>query len=382
MSKRKCGILIVLVILITMLATFIGATAFYTGQLGLPTHNYSKLDQAYAILQSKYYKDFTEETAMEGAVKGLVDSLGDPYTSYMNKKEWDDFNTMMTGSYSGIGVTITADAEDNTIVVVSPFKNSPAAQAGIVTGDKIIKVEGEDVFGDTMDAAVAKMKGEPGTSVNITVLKKDSGEAQDLTVMRDDIQMETVYSEMQEEFGYIQISMFDINTGFEFEEHLNDVIAKGAKGLIIDLRQNGGGVTSASEYVADCLLDKGLTIYYTRNKAGEEEYFKTKTDGVDLPVVVLVDEGTASASEILSAAIQDHKRGVLVGKKTFGKGLVQQPFTLHDGSVIKVTIESYFTPNGTDINTKGIQPDYEVELTQDGQTDDQLQKAIELLKQK
>ena len=380
MSKKKLIAIISLTALVTFFITFLVTAAVCVSVfLKSDADKYKKLDKIKSLIDKYYYEEYDESKLVEGAAKGMVDSLGDPYSTYMDKDEWDDFKVMLSGSYSGLGITVAPNEEDNTIIVISAFDGSPAKEAGITTGDKIIEVFGETVTGDKLDDAVAKMKGEPGTEVEISVLKADSGEIEELTLKRQNITMNSVSSRMEGNLGYIQISMFDVNTGKEFKEHLDSVVKSGAKGLIIDLRQNGGGITTACEQVADALLDKNKVIYYTQNKKGEEVYHKTKKDGIDLPMVVLIDEGTASASEILSAALRDNGKAVLVGKKSFGKGLVQQTVELGDGSMLKVTVERYFTPGGTDINKKGIEPDYDVELTEDGTTDKQLEKAKEIL---
>lgn len=381
MSKKRFIYIISAVVLITFVVTFLLTTAlcigiFYNGNSG----EYKKLDRLQSLIEKYYYEDYDNSKLIEGAAKGMVDALGDPYTTYMDKESWDEFKVYLSGSYSGLGITVSPNADDNTIVVISAFDNSPAKEAGITTGDKIVKVFDETVTGDRLDEAVAKMKGEPGTEVKISVLKADSDEIQELTLKRQNIVMNSVFSHMEGDIGYIQISFFDINTGEEFEENLKSVIDNGAKGLIIDLRQNGGGITTSCEQVADMLLDKDKVIYYTRDKKGNEKYHKTSKNGIELPITVLIDEGTASASEILSAALRDNNRAVLIGKKTFGKGLVQQTVNVGDGSMLKVTVERYFTPSGIDINQKGIEPDYEVELGEDNKTDTQLQKAIEILK--
>lgn len=378
--KRRIALFTVSIVLTAVISNIL-TTAFYTGNFFIKPRKYQKLDEAYSILESKYYEDINDREVKDGAVKGMVEALNDPYTTYMSKSEWNDFNEMIQGSYSGLGITITADTKDDTILIVSPFDGSPAERAGLTTGDKILKVEGEAVTGSNLDAATAKMKGEPGTDVTITVLKADSGKAEDITLTREDIKIDTVYYEMDEDIAYMRISMFDVSTGEDFAKNLAEAIDKGAKSIILDLRQNGGGITIAAEKTADCLLPAGSEIYYTKNKQGKEVHYKTKNGGVDLPLVVLVDEGTASAAEILSSSIQENKRGVLVGKKTFGKGLVQQTFPLSDGSILKVTVERYFTALGNDINKKGITPDYDVELPKDSEIDLQYEKAKEILKE-
>ena len=216
----------------------------------------------------------------------------------------------------------------------------------------------------------------------MTVLKKETGKEVDLTITRKSIQIDSVDSRVLEEnIGYIAISQFAVETGLEFTRHFDELVEKGIKGLIIDVRDNGGGVTTSLEAVADSLLPKGDMIYYTSDKNGKKNYIKSKIDGItDIPLVVLCNGNSASASEILVGAVKDNKRGTIVGEKTYGKGVVQTLLEMTDNTAIKVTIEKYFTPAGNDIHQKGIEPDVEVKLTDTDTTDVQLEKAIELLK--
>jgi len=296
----------------------------------------------------------------------------------MDQEEYKKFEQYINGSYAGIGAVVLWDTEMKAVIIARPFEDSPAQKAGLVKGDKIIKIDGQDLSDTDLDGAVARMKGEKGTNVVLTVIKIQTGETIDVNVIRDEIKIPSVDSEIREgEIGYIAISMFDIRTGDEFNEHLQKVLDNGAKGIILDLRDNGGGIVGSVTAVANQLLERGQMIFYTQDKQGNRQEHKSYGEGIDIPIVVLVNENTASASELLAGALRDNKGSVLVGKKTFGKGVVQMAYPLSDGSVIKLTIQKYFTPSGFDINNVGITPDYEVELVSDA--DEQYQKAVEVI---
>lgn len=363
---------VVISCIITSLVTFILTTVHYSDSI-------AKLKIVESFIEDKYYKDYDKDNAMENAVKGYVSSLGDPYTQYFTASEYEKFYSEVTGEFCGIGVMLTNDTENNAILIIDVFEKSPAEKAGLQEGDIITKVEGVSYDGEQLNEATDKMKGEEGTEVNITVLKKDKGNEIDLKIIRQNIVAETVDSEViDENIGYIHISQFGTNTASEFVTHLDTLMSKNIKGLIVDVRDNPGGSTETLEAIASCVLPKGAVIYYTADKNDNKQYFKSEMDGEDVPLVVLANENSASASEIFVGAVKDNKRGVVVGTKTFGKGLVQEIVPLRDGSAIKITIEKYYTPNGNYIHGKGIEPDYVVEL--EGESDTQLEKALEILK--
>lgn len=370
---------IAITVIITATLSLMTASAFYNGKLFLKPGGDARLNSVISVLDEYYYEDYDEKKAFDAALKGYVDSLGDPYTVYMTEKELADFNDLINSSYCGIGVTVQNNTEDNTLLIVGVFDNSPAANAGIEAGDIITKVGGVAYKGEQLQEATNNIQGEEGTDVCITILKKSTGKEVDLNITRKSITVDSVASEvLQGSIGYIAISQFATNTVLEFTEQLEGLMKKNISGLIIDVRDNGGGITTAVEAVADCILPKGDVIYYTADKHDNKKYVKSKIDGIDIPVVVLANENSASASEILVAAVKDNKRGVIVGKKTYGKGVVQQLITLTDNTAVKVTVEKYFTPKGNYIHEKGIEPDYVVEL--DGTVDTQLEKALEILK--
>lgn len=354
-------------------------------------NNENKVAYLKQYINENYLNEVTEEEMINGQLKGLFESLDDPYSVYMTKNEFDDFMDQTEGSYGGIGVIVTP-GDDNLITVVSPIEDTPGEKAGIKPGDKIIKVNNQEFFAENMDEAVDVMKGEPGTDVDLTLLREVEGEEPEelnVTLTREEIRLISVKSEMIEgNIGYIRIIQFDELVYDDFKKHLNELKDQGMESLVIDLRNNPGGLLQQTADIADLLIGES-TIVYTETKNGEKEYYKSDESKLGLPITVLVNEGSASASEILSGALKDTKTGTIIGTTTFGKGIVQRIQQLGDGSGFKITVSEYFTPNGTNIHGKGIKPDIEIELPEDVQggldnidKDIQLQKAIEILKEK
>lgn len=350
---------------------------------------YEKMKPIHDIIQDDYYEKIDNSKMVEGAIKGMVSGLDDPYTVFMNKKEFDELKTSTQGSFTGVGIYI--GDKDGKIVVVAPIEDSPAEKAGIKSGDIITKVNDQEVSAKESDKAVSMMKGKAGTKVKITIYREGAGE-KDIEVVREKIVFKTVKSEMlPDNIAYIRITTFDENTSKAFISALDDMKSKGMKGLILDLRDNPGGLLDECKVVADKLIGKG-TIVYTLDKDGKKEVLESDEDKIDVPLVILTNGGTASASEIVSGAVRDHKAGTLIGTTTFGKGLVQTVIPLIDGTGIKVTTARYYTPSGECIQKKGIKPDIEVplpdnlkdkpivELNRD--EDVQLKKAIEVIKTK
>lgn len=374
--------LVFITAIITAAVTFLATSAYYAYVLksrsGVAFSGSEKIIETLNIIDKNFYYDIDKKKVVEKAVDSIMESLQEPYTTYMDQEEYKKFEQYINGSYAGIGAVVLWDTEMKAVIIARPFEDSPAQKAGLVKGDKIIKIDGQDLSDTDLDGAVARMKGEKGTNVVLTVIKIQTGETIDVNVIRDEIKIPSVDSEIREgEIGYIAISMFDIRTGDEFNEHLQKVLDNGAKGIILDLRDNGGGIVGSVTAVANQLLERGQMIFYTQDKQGNRQEHKSYGEGIDIPIVVLVNENTASASELLAGALRDNKCSVLVGKKTFGKGVVQMAYPLSDGSVIKLTIQKYFTPSGFDINNVGITPDYEVELVSDA--DEQYQKAVEVI---
>jgi len=370
---------IAIAVIVTASLSLMTASAYYNGKLFIKPGGDARLNSIIGVLDEYYYEDYDKNKAYDAAIKGYVESIGDPYTEYMTKAEFEDFQDYINSSYCGIGVTVQNNVEDNTLLIVGVFEDAPAKEAGIEVGDIITKVKGVEYKGEQLEEATENIQGEEGTTVEITILKKSTGKEVDLEITRRSITVDSVASEIIDgTIGYVAISQFGTNTALEFTEQVDQMMKKGITGLIIDVRDNGGGITTAVEAVAGCVLKKGDVIYYTADKHGKKNYVESKIDGIDLPVVVIANENSASASEILVGAVKDNNRGKIVGKKTYGKGVVQQLLPLTDGSAVKVTVEKYFTPNGDFIHEKGIEPDYVVEL--DDVTDTQLEKAVEILK--
>ena len=350
------------------------------------------LESFKTMLEQKYIGEIDEEAMIEGAIKGYVEGLGDPYTEYLTKDEMADFMEETNSEYVGIGVYLTTNKSDNTILVVGVMKGSPALEVGMQAGDIIEKVNDVIYTGDTMDDAIKIMKGEEGTDVKVTIIR--DGKEIDLNITRRKITVEHVASQMlNDNIAYIQVDSFDSGVAESFKSQITELKNGGAKGIIIDLRSNGGGIVDEATGIADLFLEKNETILITKAKEAAEEITKSKNDPIikDIPVVVLVNEGTASASEILAGALKDkYPNTTIVGKTTYGKGVIQTLYNLSDGSGIKITTEEYYTPNHNKINKEGIKPDVEVNLTKDAEgyyetgvdKDAQILKAIEILRSK
>lgn len=395
----------VALLLITNIITFsisnIVALTF-NDRVVIPKNKYDELMEIYkdygkvmAIKQyidTSYLREVDDKKLLDGQLKGMVQALEDPYSVYMTEDEFTSFTEETAGVYGGIGVVVTP-GEDNLITVVSPIEGTPGERAGLKTGDKIIKVNGIEYSAEKMDEAVAVMKGEPNTKVNITIMRPNKNndlEEIELEITREIIRLITVKSEvLDKNIGYLKITSFDEITYEDFMKELKSLEKSKVEGIIIDLRNNPGGLLNICADIADELLGEG-DIVYTQTKNGEREYLKSDKNKIDLPLVVLVNEGSASASEILAGAIKDHNRGELIGTTTFGKGVVQRIRDLGDGTGLKLTVSEYFTPNGINIHGIGITPDIVVELDEDAEgigpefleQDNQLQKAIEVIKAK
>lgn len=323
---------------------------------------YKKFNQIKGVIEQDYIEQPKLETLLNGAIKGMVASLEDPYSYYLTADEYKDFLIDVQGTYAGVGLSVTVSKDDNQITVMDAFKGSPAAEAGIIVGDKIIGIDGEDVDGTMLDAAVNKMRGEPDTEVKVTILRK--GEVKDLPIIRANINLPDMeYKMLDNKIGYIWLYRFDQNSSVNFINAIKDLQTQNMKGLVLDLRNNPGGLLDECMAISDVLLPKGLVLY-SEDKNGNREDYPSTADYLNIPLTVLVNEYSASASEVLSGAVQDHGVGVIIGKTTFGKGLVQTirgPFK--EGDVVKLTTSKYFTPKGRDINHIGVVPDIEVNVS-------------------
>ncbi|HQO72984.1 MAG TPA: S41 family peptidase, partial [Sedimentibacter sp.] len=401
-SKRKYILTIVAVVLVTAFLTLtlgnvllveIGQKVFLSkdeySQLKKISEKYAKQESIMKIAQNEFLYEADEEVMLEGALQGTLKALGDPYTQFLTKEEFESLMQDTEGSYEGIGVYITA-GDDNKIIIVSPIEDTPAEKAGLRTGDKITRINGIEYTADQIDAAVKVMKGEPGTSVTLTIQRAASDGTQDISdivINREKIRIKTVKPAMLgDDIGYIRVTTFDMQTAKDFKAAYSTLKNRGLKGLVIDLRFNPGGMISTTVEIADMFMGEGI-VTYTKTKAGEIEYFKSDDKMEDIPIVILINEGSASASEIMAGAMKDTNRAVLIGQKTFGKGIVQKVQRFgNDGEGIKMTISEYFTPAGINIHGVGIEPDIEIQLPEDAEgygydfyeTDTQLQKAVEV----
>ena len=403
MIKIKKATLIVLLIL----AVLCGFAGFYTlqmtglaGRVGLGgghmlsdaqyreyrhlSETFGKADELRDYILNNYYVEVDPEDVDTGMLKGLFEGLGDVYSYYMTPSEYEQLMISLTGVYSGVGVTISA-GDSGYVEVVTPTKGSPAEAAGLRKGDLILAVDGTEYAGSDLDTCAAAIRGPENTDVTLTVRRGE--EIFDVTITRKTIITQTVeYKMLEDGVGYIAISGFEENTATDFKEALQAIQNGGATSFVLDLRDNGGGLVDAAVSIADELLDQGV-VAYTEDHNGNKSYYRTRNGRTALPYVVLVNEGSASSSEILSAGIKDNNGAPLVGVTTYGKGIIQTVEQLTDGSGIKMTILQYYSPNGSVIHKQGIEPDYVVELTEDCYdeagnlvNDLQLQKALELLK--
>ena len=341
-----------------------------------------------SIIDKYYLKDVDEQKAIDGAIQGYIEALGDEYTEYIPADEMEEYTQDIMGNFVGIGIYMIENTEDNTIEVLSPIKDSPAEKAGILSGDIIVGVDGVKYTGDEMDTAANKIKGEEGTTVKIEIKRGEENLTFDIE--RAKVITNPVLSEkLENNIGYLQITSFDEGTAEDFKNKFNNLKEQGITSLIIDLRNNGGGIVEEALEIIDYIVPKGKEILITVDKDQKEEIEKSKEDVlIDMPIVVLVNEYSASASEIVAGALKDLNEATLVGKTTYGKGVIQQLLSLSNGAGLKVTVEEYYTPNRTKIDGVGIKPNEEVNLPETvtsplivtREQDTQLQKAIEILK--
>ncbi len=338
------------------------------------------LKEVEQLVKEKYVKPVNDEKKLiYGAIKGMLSTLNDPYTRFIPPKAFKSMKEGLGGKFYGLGIYITQD-EDKFIKIISPILGTPASKAGLLPGDKIIAINGKDVRKMTLDEAVSKLKGPKGTTVEITILRKGKRKPFDVVVTRDEIKIKYVgwkYIGKNKEIGYLKITQFVETVPEDVEKALNEFEANKVKGIILDLRGNPGGLLVAAIELARKFIPSGV-IVSTKDRFGKKtSYYSFYKTHPIIPMVVLVDSGSASASEILSGALKDHKRAILVGTKTFGKGCVQTLMNLSDGSAIALTTAWYYTPNGVCIHGKGIEPDIHVELPNEILTDD---KALEDLR--
>lgn len=337
---------------------------------------YGKLEQLYQVIDESYYKPIPDEDLMLGIYRGLFAGIGDKYSTYMTAEEYESAMVNSSSEFEGVGITFSYDMDDN-LIVLNTIEDSPAEAAGIRAGDILQKIDGVHYDGAQLSTAASALRGKAGTSVKVNVLR--DGEAKDIVLVRATIVKQTVSSKiLPDNIGYIKITTFESATAEVFEKELRSMEMKGVKGLIIDLRNNGGGLVDQGLKIADMLLPEGV-ITYLEDKNGNRKYENSDAMTTKLPYVIIVNGGTASTSEILGAAVKDSGEGSLVGTKTYGKGIVQSVLKLRDGDAVKLTTMQYFSPKGAVIHEKGIEPNYVVNQIEGDPRDYQLEKAKELL---
>lgn len=343
-----------------------------------------KLDELDQVIDRYYLNDDDIDTqALEdGIMKGYIEGLDEKYTTYYTEEEYKSLIEETTGEYDGVGMMVSQNMDTMQITVVTVFEGSPAEEAGLKQGDILYKVEDEEIGDKEVSLVVKEIKGEPGTWVNVTVYRPDEDAYIDLKMERRRIETPTVSCEMlDDQIGYIRILSFESVTVGQFNDAVKDLQSQNMKGLIIDLRNNPGGMLTSVCQILDTILPKDQLLVYTIDKNGKKEETRSENDDeLNLPMAVVVNDQSASASEIFTAAMQDYEKAVIVGETTFGKGIVQVIIPLSDGSAVKVTTSKYYTPKGECIHEIGVTPDIEAELDKDSETDTQLDAAIEAVK--
>ena len=329
-------------------------------------------------IRSSYVGEYTDKKLFEGAMHGLVESLDDPYSEYLDEKGFSHLNEVTDGTFGGIGVVL--GQRNKEFVVVSPMEGSPGAKAGIEAGDKILKVNDVDTKGRTLEDVVSTIRGKKGTSVKL-LLEHKNGQQFTADIVRDDIKVKSVAGRMlpDSKIGYIRIAMFNENTGEEFKKAYEKLEQEGMQATLLDLRHNPGGLLTECVKVSNYIVPKGPVVSIT-DKKGNTKVYESKLEKVKYPLAVLIDHGSASASEIVSAAVQDTKAGKLFGVKTYGKGCVQSVFHITTKTGLKLTTAMYYTPSGRSIHKVGVTPDVEIELPEKATVDVQLNKAEEYLR--
>ena len=366
-------ILIIGIVTLTLISVFWGMHKL--------THNAGgTLQFLYTLgkIRSSYVGEYTDKKLFEGAMHGLVESLDDPYSEYMDEKGFARLNEMTDGTFGGIGVVL--GQRNKEFVVVSPMEGSPGAKAGIEAGDKILKVNDVDTKGRTLEDVVSTIRGKKGTSVKL-LLEHKNGQQFTADIVRDDIKVKSVAGRMlpDSKIGYIRIAMFNENTGEEFKKAYEKLEQEGMQATLLDLRHNPGGLLTECVKVSNYIVPKGPVVSIT-DKKGNTKVYESKLEKVKYPLAVLIDHGSASASEIVSAAVQDTKAGKLFGVKTYGKGCVQSVFHITTKTGLKLTTAMYYTPSGRSIHKVGVTPDVEIELPEKATVDVQLNKAEEYLR--
>ena len=344
-----------------------------------------KVEALKKLIDEKYMGEVDEDALKEGLYKGYVQGLDDPYSVYYDEEETKELYETTEGEYSGIGAVLSQDLKSGVITLVQIYEDSPADKAGLKDEDILTKVGTLDVTGMDLSEVVTNIKGEKGTEVELTVLRGEDADEVTVTAVRDTVEAQTVeYEMLEDQIGYLAVSEFDSVTYGQYEEALEALSDQGMEGLVVDLRNNPGGNLNTVCDMLDLVLPEGTIVYMEDKEGKRQTYSSDDAHQLDVPMAVLVNGNSASASEIYAGAIQDHEAGTIVGTQTYGKGVVQQIFDLGDGTSVKLTIAEYFTPKGRSINGEGVTPDLEVEYEpdeKDPEADNQLEAAAEAVKQ-
>lgn len=346
--KKKLAIILIIFV--------IGSSLLSFADTKISEENVEYLKGLINLIESKYVGDVSEEELMEGAYRGMFEVL-DKHSTYFSKEEYQDFNESVEGEFTGIGATVTKDGDY--VGVVAPIENTPAYNAGIKTNDVIVEIDGEDINGWSLEKAVSKIRGEDGTKVKLGIVRQGASDILYFEITRGLINVKYLdYEILDDNIGYVDIERFVKGTADNLSKAIKDFESKNAKGMILDLRGNPGGELPEAIEVADMLVSKGKSIVFIDYKDENDLEYFAKKERTRLPLVILVDEGSASASEIVTGAVKDNEEGVIIGQKTYGKGSVQTVWSLTNGGGVKITIAEYFSPNRNKIDGEGIEPDF------------------------
>jgi carboxyl-terminal processing protease len=396
----KYRILTIILVIISLAVGFIGGFYFRTNQILGPVVgnlinkevnqpkdvDFSIFWTAWDLLHSKYVDKSKLDTQnlIFGAIEGMVKAVGDPYTTFLRPKESKEFTEQISGSFSGIGIEI--GLRDDVLTVIAPIKNTPAARAGILAGDKILKINDKTTEGMKLDEAVSLIRGPKGTRVKLTIRREKIKETEEITITRDIIKIPAVEWKLLDDYiAYVEILTFNKNVDSEFKKAAQEITQSKAKGIVLDLRNDPGGLLDSAIDIASYFLDAGKIVAIEKFGDGREEQFKAKLNGQlkIYPLIVLINKGSASASEILAGALKDNRGVLIIGETSFGKGSVQELADLPQKASLKITIAKWLTPSGKSIDENGIKPDIEVKMTENDikeGKDPQLEKALEMIK--
>lgn len=377
MNKILKTIIAVLLIAIISSISTLGLIYYALGFNEQGFSNLMRFITAYRFIETKYVNDTDDVKLIDGAIDGMVKSLNDPHSNYLSPKMYKTLMEQTEGSFAGIGVVMGMDNEQK-IHIVGIMENSPGQKAGLQEGDEILAVDGVPVTQMAFDEVAAHVRGQAGTDVVLTIMRDNAN--QDITITRDNIKLKTVGHKMLDNnIGYIQIVSFSEDTANEFNEAYNDLKNQGMKALVLDLRNNPGGLLTTCVEIAKKLVPKGEIVSIV-DKQGNKETYSSSLEAPEYPLVILINKNSASASEILSGAIQDTKSGTIIGNTSYGKGSVQTILPMFEDDAVKLTIAKYYTPSGRSIDGTGITPDIEINLDENATLDTQLDKALEVLK--